>query len=34
VEVVSLDSGHWIQQERPEETNQAMLKWLDQRDAA
>ncbi|GAB3853589.1 alpha/beta hydrolase [Dactylosporangium cerinum] len=33
VEVVSLDSGHWIQQERPEETNQAMLKWLDQRDA-
>ncbi|GAA3195374.1 alpha/beta fold hydrolase [Dactylosporangium siamense] len=31
VEVVSLDSGHWIQQERPEETNRAILKWLDQR---
>ncbi|MFF5232436.1 alpha/beta fold hydrolase [Dactylosporangium sp. NPDC000521] len=34
VEVVSLDCGHWIQQEKPEETNQAMLKWLDQQDAA
>ncbi|MER5647642.1 alpha/beta hydrolase [Streptosporangium sp. NPDC002524] len=32
-EVVSLDCGHWIQQERPEETNQVILKWLDQRDA-
>ncbi|MDG6103628.1 alpha/beta fold hydrolase [Dactylosporangium aurantiacum] len=31
VEVVSLDCGHWIQQERPQETNQAILKWLDQR---
>jgi pimeloyl-ACP methyl ester carboxylesterase len=30
-EVVSLDSGHWIQQEKPEETNQAILKWLEQR---
>jgi pimeloyl-ACP methyl ester carboxylesterase len=29
-EVVSLDSGHWIQQEKPEETNQAILKWLEQ----
>lgn len=29
VEVVSLDCGHWIQQERPEETNQVMLDWLD-----
>ena len=28
VEVISLDAGHWIQQERPEETNQAILKWL------
>ena len=28
VEVVRLDCGHWIQQEKPEETNQAMLKWL------
>jgi pimeloyl-ACP methyl ester carboxylesterase len=33
VEVVSLDCGHWIQQEKPEETNRAILKWLDQRDA-
>ena len=31
VDVVALDCGHWIQQERPEETNRAMLKWLDQR---
>ena len=29
VEVVSLDCGHWIQQEKPEETNQAILKWLE-----
>jgi pimeloyl-ACP methyl ester carboxylesterase len=28
VEEVSLDCGHWIQQERPAETNQAILKWL------
>ncbi|MDY7102953.1 MAG: alpha/beta hydrolase [Actinomycetota bacterium] len=34
VEVVSLDSGHWIQQERREETNQVILKWLDQQDAS
>jgi pimeloyl-ACP methyl ester carboxylesterase len=33
VEVIGLDCGHWIQQEKPEETNQAILKWLDQRDA-
>jgi pimeloyl-ACP methyl ester carboxylesterase len=33
VEVVDLDCGHWIQQEKPEETNQAMLQWLHQRDA-
>ncbi len=30
VDVVSLDCGHWIQQEKPEETNQAILKWLEQ----
>ena len=30
VEVVSLDCGHCIQQEKPEETNQAILKWLEQ----
>ncbi|MCT9932249.1 alpha/beta hydrolase [Planotetraspora sp. A-T 1434] len=34
VEVVCLDCGHWIQQEKPEETNQAILKWLDKRDDA
>ncbi len=28
VEVVSLDCGHWIQQEKPEETNRVMLDWL------
>ena len=28
VDVVSLDCGHWIQQEKPDETNQAILKWL------
>ncbi len=33
-EVISLDCGHWIQQEKPDETNQAILTWLDQRDAA
>jgi pimeloyl-ACP methyl ester carboxylesterase len=33
VEVVNLDCGHWIQQEMPEETNQAILKWLKQQDA-
>ncbi|MEV4800129.1 alpha/beta hydrolase [Nonomuraea sp. NPDC049421] len=34
VDVVSLDCGHWIQQEKPEETNQAMVKWLEQQEAA
>jgi len=29
VDVVSLDCGHWIQQELPEETNQTILKWLE-----
>jgi pimeloyl-ACP methyl ester carboxylesterase len=33
-EVVALDCGHWIQQERPEETNQAILKWLEHQDSA
>lgn len=28
VEVVSLDCGHWIQEEMPEETTAAMLRWL------
>ncbi len=30
VDVVSLDCGHWIQQEMPGETNQAILDWLAQ----
>ena len=33
VTVTSLDCGHWIQQERPEETNRVMLEWLGHRDA-
>ena len=33
VEVVTLDAGHCIQQERPEETNQTILEWLKRRDA-
>jgi hypothetical protein len=28
--VVNLDCDHWIQQEMPEETNQAILNWLEQ----
>lgn len=32
VQVVSLDCGHWIQQELPEETNEAILKWLKRQD--
>ena len=32
VDVVTLDSGHWIQQERPDETNAAILTWLNERD--
>lgn len=33
VEVISLDAGHCIQQEKPAETNQAILKWLKQQNA-
>lgn len=33
VDVVSLDCGHWIQQEKPEETNQTIQKWLEQKRA-
>lgn len=29
-EVINLDCGHWIQQEQPEQTNQAILNWLTQ----
>lgn len=28
VEVAGLDCGHWIQQEKPEETTQVILSWL------
>lgn len=28
VDVVSFDCGHWIQEEKPEETNQTILNWL------
>jgi pimeloyl-ACP methyl ester carboxylesterase len=31
-EEVSINCGHWIQQEKPEETNQVILNWLAQRD--
>lgn len=30
VKVASLDCGHWIQQELPEQTNQVILNWLSQ----
>jgi pimeloyl-ACP methyl ester carboxylesterase len=29
VDVVSLDCGHWIQQEKPEETNRIIVGWLE-----
>lgn len=32
VEEVSLDCGHWIQQEKPMETNKVILQWLAQQD--
>lgn len=31
LETLTLDCGHWIQQERPAETNEAMLDWLSRR---
>ncbi len=33
VKVVNLDCGHLIQQEKPEETNQTILNWLEQQGA-
>ncbi|SDH20197.1 hypothetical protein SAMN04487974_13011 [Pelagibacterium luteolum] len=33
VEGVSLDCGHWIQEEKPEDTNQVILNWLAQKSA-
>lgn len=32
VQVINLDCGHWIQQELPEETNEAVLTWLKSQD--
>jgi len=32
VEVVSLNCGHWIQQEMPTATSQVILKWLAQQE--
>ncbi|MBJ3786440.1 alpha/beta fold hydrolase [Devosia sediminis] len=34
VEVASLDCGHWIQEEMPEETNRLILDWLARNGAA
>ncbi|GAA3859945.1 alpha/beta hydrolase [Saccharothrix violaceirubra] len=34
VEVVSLDCGHWIQQELPAETNRVILDWLARHEGA
>jgi pimeloyl-ACP methyl ester carboxylesterase len=33
VKEVSIDCGHWIQQEKPQETNQVILAWLAQQDS-
>ncbi|WP_229904904.1 alpha/beta fold hydrolase [Lentzea cavernae] len=33
-EVVTLDCGHWIQQEKPEDTTKAILSWLEQQETA
>lgn len=33
-DVVTLDTGHWIQEEKPEETNRAILAWLERQATA
>jgi len=33
VEVARLDCGHWIHQEKPEETNRVILEWLGKQEA-
>lgn len=33
VEVVSLDCGHWIPEEKPDETNRAIVAWLGRQNA-
>ena len=30
VETITLECGHWIQQEKPNETNEFLLQWLQQ----
>ncbi len=34
VEEIHLDSGHWIHQEKPAETNRAITQWLERHDTA
>jgi len=34
VDVASIDCGHWIQQEKPDETNLTILNWLKNQDIA
>lgn len=34
VDVVSLDCGHWVQQEMPDQTNDTILEWLAAKNAA
>ena len=34
LDVVNLDCGHWIQQEKPEETTQSILQWLEHQNAS
>lgn len=34
VDIVNLDCEHWIHQEKPQETNQAILEWLAQQDVS
>ena len=29
VDYVEVDAGHWLQVERPDDVNAAMLRWLD-----
>ena len=31
LEMHTLDCGHWIQQEKPLETNQILIEWLNRR---